>query len=66
MRELTLDQKEKDGIDNTKNINSMQSFPAKILTGRNRVVVIGLDSDAGNPGSNPVCDTNYRSVQVCV
>jgi len=39
-----------------------QSFPANILTGRNRIVVIGLDSDAGNPGSNPVCDSNYKSV----
>ena len=41
-------------------------FPAYISTGRNRVVVIGLVSDAGEPGSNPVCDSNYRSVQVCV
>jgi hypothetical protein len=43
-------------------------FPADISTGRNRVVVIGLVSDAGDPGSTPVCDSNYRSVQlpVCV
>ena len=43
-------------------------FPAYTSTGRNRVVVIGLVSDAGDPGSTPVCDSNYRSVQlpVCV
>ncbi len=46
--------------------HSAHSFPANISTGRNRVVVIGLVSDAGDPGSNPVCDRNYRSVQVCV
>jgi hypothetical protein len=39
---------------------------ANISTGRNRVVVIGLVSDAGDPGSTPVCDSNYRSVQLCV
>ncbi len=46
--------------------HSAQSFPAIISTGRNRVVVIGLVSDAGDPGSIPVCDSNYRSVQACV
>ncbi len=42
------------------------NYNANISTGRNRVVVIGLVSDAGDPGSNPVCDSNYRSVQVSV